>query len=627
MGLVRKEPLMSEKPTYEDFVRAMHEYQQVDKLIKQAAQAYASEGLAKAAALYRKVLEIIPHHSECLHRLGLIAHQVGNRNESLTLLEKALEAHPNNAVYNNNLGTVLRQRGDLDRATACFLTAIDLKPDFAEAYNNMGVLYKERGKPEKAISFFQQAVDLKPDFAEALNSLVDQLQSVCAWSQLRDAATRLDILTEKTLAAQTRAAEDPLIGLRRRDDPCHNLAVAKSWSREIAKNMANLGIHFSFDGRNHSGERITIGYLSNNLGDHPVSHQALGLFGAHNRDVFKVHCYSYGRDDRSQYRKEIERRCDSFLDISEISDADAARLIYKDRVDILIDLVGYTRGNRLGICALRPAPIQINYLGFLGTTGADFIDYIITDSVVSPPDHATFYSEKLVYMPHCYQANNRNQPISTQNWKRADFGLPGQGFVFCSFNNAYKIEPIMFDAWMEILQRVPKAVLWLIRESDMAERNLRQEAERRRIKGERLVFAGRLPLDQHLARLRLADLALDTRIYNGGATTSNALWAGVPGITLQGGHFVSRMSSSSLKAVGLPECVTQTIEDYKALAIGLALRPGQLEAMKARLARNRLTWPLFDTNKFCRALEEAFKKMWYIFLAGEIPRRIELSGT
>jgi protein O-GlcNAc transferase len=605
----------------------MHEYQQVDDLIKQAAEAYQLGRLAEAAALYRKVLEILPNHSECLHRLGLIAHQVGNRNESLTLLEKALEAHPNNAVYNNNLGTVLRQKGDLDRAAACFLTAIDLKPNFAEAYNNMGVLYKERGTPEKAISFFQQAIDLNPNFAEALNSLVDQLQSVCAWSQLRDVATRLDILTEKTLAAQTRAAEDPLISLRRRDDPCYNLAVAKSWSREIAKNMANLDIHFSFDSRNHSRKRMTIGYLSNNLGNHPVSHQALGLFGAHNRDTFKVHCYSYGKDDKSQYREQIKRECDSFLDVSEMSARDAAKRIHKDQVDILIDLVGYTRGNRLGICALRPAPIQINYLGFLGTTGADFIDYIITDSVVSPPDHSPFYSEKLVYMPHCYQANNRNQPISTQNWKRADFGLPEDGFVFCSFNNAYKIEPIMFDAWMEILQRVPKAVLWLIRESDMAERNLRQEAERRGIKGERLVFAGRLPLDQHLGRLRLADLALDTRIYNGGATTSNALWAGVPGITLQGGHFVSRMSSSSLEAVGLPECVTRTIEDYKALAIGLTRRPGQLEAMKASLARNRLTRPLFDTNGFCRALEEAFKKMWHIFLAGERPRRIELSGT
>jgi protein O-GlcNAc transferase len=310
-----------------------------------------------------------------------------------------------------------------------------------------------------------------------------------------------------------------------------------------------------------------------------------------------------------------------------MSDAEAARRIHEDRVNILIDLVGYTRGNRLGICALRPAPIQINYLGFLGTTGAGFMDYMITDSLVTPPDHSPFYSEKLVHMPHCYQANNRNQPISTQNWKRADFGLPEQGFVFCSFNNAYKIEPIMFDAWMEILQKVPKSVLWLISGSDVAETNLRQEAERRGVKGERLVFSGRLPLDQHLGRLRLADLALDTRIYNGGATTGNALWAGVPVITLQGGHFVSRMSSSQLEAVGLPECVTHTMKDYKALAIGLASRPGELKAMRAKLATNRLTWPLFDTKGFCGALERGFKEMWHILLAGERPRQIEVSGT
>jgi len=259
-----------------------------------------------------------------------------------------------------------------------------------------------------------------------------------------------------------------------------------------------------------------------------------------------------------------------------------------------------------------------------GTTGADFFDYIITDRVVTPEDHAPYYSENFVYLPHCYQINDHTQAISNKDWKKADFGLPEGSFVFCSFNQGYKIEPVMFDSWMNILRKVPESVLWLQRVNETAEKNLRQEAESRGVKSERLIFADRLRKDEHLARIRLADIALDTRIVSGAATTSDALWAGVPVITLQGSNFSSRMSSSILSAVGLPEMIANSLQEYEALAGRLARNPGELQAIRHRLERNRLSEPLFDTPRFAGNLEKAYKEMWEIFLAGQMPRQIQV---
>jgi protein O-GlcNAc transferase len=278
----------------------------------------------------------------------------------------------------------------------------------------------------------------------------------------------------------------------------------------------------------------------------------------------------------------------------------------------------------LAICALRPAPIQVSYLGFPGTTGADFIDYIITDKIMTPEEHSLYYSEKFVYLPHCYQVNDHTQPISNKGWKKEDLELPESSFVFCSFNHPYKIDPVMFDTWMKILRQVPESVLWLLLGNKTAEENLRREAETRGVKSERLVFAERLPKDEHLGRLRFADLALDTWIVNGHTTTSDSLWAGVPVITLQGSHFASRVSSSVLSAIGLPELITHSLEEYEALAVQLAHNPAELQELRQRLARNRLVAPLFDTPRFVRNLESAYKEMWNIFLAGEAPRQIEV---
>jgi len=393
------------------------------------------------------------------------------------------------------------------------------------------------------------------------------------------------------------------------------------------RSVANLNVAFSFDGRRSSKAKITVAYLSNDFREHATAHLMLSLFGLHNRDEFEILCYSYGKDDRSDYRARIQKDCDKFVDIRDLSHADAAKCIYENQVDILVDLKGYTKGSRLAICALRPAPIQATYLGFPGTTGADFFDYIITDRIVTPGHHAPHYSETFVYLPHCYQVNDHRQLASDKNWTKMDLGLPNENFVFSSFNHPYKVDPVMFDVWMKILGQVPGAVLWLLKGSESAEKNLRREAERRGVKPERLIFADKLPKDEHLARMRLADVALDTRIVNGHTTTSDALWAGVPVITLMGTHFASRVSASILTAIGLPEFITHSLDDYETLAVRLARNPEQLAAIRQKLANNRLTEPLFDTPRFAKNLEKAYNKIWKIFLAGQRPRQIDVADA
>jgi protein O-GlcNAc transferase len=389
--------------------------------------------------------------------------------------------------------------------------------------------------------------------------------------------------------------------------------------------MSNTRITFSFNDRKATKRKIVIGYLSRNFLNHPTAHLTLSLFGLHNRSEFEIFTYSYGKDDGSSHRKRIQRDSDKFVELGNLSYADAAKCIYEDQVDILVDLMGYMKGTRLEICAVRPAPIQVRYLGLAGTTGAHFFDYIITDRIVTPEDHASLYSEQFVYMPNSYQINDHSQMISNKTFRKEDFGLPGDSFVFCSFSNAYKVEPVMFNIWMNILRQVPKGVLWLQQEGKTAEKNLRKEAEGRGVNPERIVFTNKLPKQEHLARLSLADLALDTRIVSGAATTSDALWAGVPVITLQGGHFASCMSSSILTSIGLPELITHGLEDYEALAVRFAHNPDELREIRQKLNKNRLTKPLFDTPRFARNLEKAYKEMWELFLAGERPRQIEVA--
>jgi protein O-GlcNAc transferase len=611
---------------------AIASYRQALSLKPDYVEAYYNLGNAlkihgkidEAIKSYEQAISLEQNHASAYVNLGTAFQGQGKSNDAISCYKKAIEIKPDyvNAYY--NLGNAFQGQGELNEAISYYQKALELKPDYAEAYNNMGAIFQDQGELNEAISCYQKALELKPDSAETYSNLFHQFQQTCAWQKIECMAAKLDNFTTKALDKGTKTAETPLVSLARHTDLSRNFDVAKSWSCDIERSISNLKNHFPHDIRKSRKTKIFVGYLSNNFRNHPMAHLTLSLYGLHNRDEFKIFCYSYGEDDGSYYSARIRQDCDKFVDIRNLSHIDAARCIYEDQVDILVDLKGHTRGNKLEISALRPAPVQVRYLGLAGTTGADFFDYIITDRIITPEDHVQYYSENLAYLPHCYQVNDRTQEISNKDWKKSDFGLPEDSFVFCSFNQGYKIEPVMFNTWMNILRQVPEGVLWLQRENEITEKNLRHEVERRGVESTRLIFSGKLSKDQHLGRLRFADVALDTRIVNGAITTSDALWAGVPVITLQGGSFPSRMSSSILTAIGLPEFITHTLEEYESLAIDLVHNSGKLQTIRQKLMKNLSTEPLFDTPRFTKNLEKTYKEMWKIFMAGGRPRQIDV---
>ena len=569
-------------------------------------------------------MEIKPDYPEAYYNLGITFESQGKLTETVLSYQKVLEIEPDHAEAHNNMGNAFIAQGKLAEAVSCFQKAVEIKPDLAGAYYNLGTVFKGQRKLDKAISSYQKALDINPNLAEAYNELFHQFQQTCTWQKLEDMSARFDEFTTNALKNGTKTAETPFISLSRYSDLSRNFAIAKSWSSNIARAMSTVKTGFSFDDRRSRKAKISIGYLSNDFRNQAMAHLMLNLFGLHNRDEFEILCYSYGEDDRSHYRTRIRQDCDKFVDLRNLNYTDAARCIYEDQVDILVDLKGYTGNSKLEICALRPAPVQVRYLGLAGTTGADFFDYIITDRIITPEEHVQYYSENFAYLPHCYQVNDRTQEISNKDLKKSDFGLPEDNFVFCSFNQGYKIEPVMFNTWMNILRQVPEGILWLKRENEITEKNLRREAEARGVKPDRIVFSEKLPKSEHLARLRFAAVALDTRIVNGAITTSDALWADVPVVTLQGSNFPSRMSSSILTAIGLPELITQTLEEYESLAIDLVHNPSRLQTIRQKLTENLSTEPLFDTPRFAGNLEKAYKEMWEIFIAGESPRQIKV---
>ena len=612
-----------------------------------------------AISCYEKTLEKKPDFAEAYNNLGNL-YQEQNKFEAAELsYQNALKIKPGYYQALNNLGNTLRSRHLPDRSIFCYQKALELNGDYAEAFLNMGIAFydmekfqeaaacydnvlkldqtcpeafnfkgialKSLGRHDEAIPCFQKAIELRPGYTEACSYLVHQLQQTCDWKGFKFFSSMLDDFTNQAIMLGEKIHEPSFINITRNDNLQQNFIVAQKWCTGIGKRAESSGA-FLFDDRKHFKKKIIIGYLSNDFRDHATSHLMLSMFGLHDRNRFKVYCYSFGTDDKSRFRERIKRESDRFVDIRSFSDIEAAQQIFKDRVDILIDLNGHTRGGRLGICSFRPAPIQASYLGFPGTTGADFIDYIITDRIVTPEEHAPFYSEKFLFLPHSYQVNDNTQLIAEESLTKKDFGLPEKGFIFSSFNQTYKIEPLIFNTWMNILAGVPDSVLWLFTGGKASERNLREEAKVRRINPNRLIFAEKMPKDKHLARLGLADMALDTRIVNGHTTTSDALWAGVPVVALIGRHFASRVSASLLTAVGLPELIVNNLDDYEALAVQLAENPERLEAIRYKLVENRNIMPLFDTPRFVKNLEKGYAAIWDLFLSGRNPQHISGVG-
>ena len=368
--------------------------------------------------------------------------------------------------------------------------------------------------------------------------------------------------------------------------------------------------------------KTRIGYLCGEFREQATSILMTRVWELHDKSNFEIFAFDNGWNDDSDYRQRIEGAFSRIFDISRLSDVDVAKLIQSNEIDILVNLNGFFGLARQGIFSYKPAPIQVNYLGFPGTIGTQYMDYIIADKVAIPEESKKYYFEKIVYIPNSYQANDDQRKISDRQFSRAQLGLPEDSFVFACFNSNYKITPPIFDSWMRILSHVPKSVLWLLADNPMAKDNLIREASARGIDSSRLIFAERLPISEHLSRHDLAGLFLDTLPYNAHTTCSDALWAGLPVLTLLGTTFPGRVAASLLNAIGLPELITNTQEEYEALAIELAMNPKKLEIIKLKLAKNRLTTPLFDTPLFTKNLESAYIKMYEKYQAELLPEHI-----
>lgn len=566
----------------------------------------------EAKSCLERALARAPGDLDALAALSGVLFELCRFQEALETAKRVLVHDAGNAKANASAGGALVALHREDEAFPLLQkAAAAARPDMTTLLL-LGDILTWRKSFHAAHEVLTRAMALYPDFTPVLTALCVNQTKQCLWTGLDEITRLLDAQNERLLADGLDIVEPPMDHVARCMMPAVNLQVARCQAERVRARAASLNRRYDFSGRASAPGRLRLGYLSSDFRDHPVGQVIRRLFELHDRNAFEVFAYSSGRDDGSDVRRHLERTADRFVDIADLDDGQTADRIFEDGIDILIDLNGHTMGNRMTAAALRPAPRQVLWLGYPGTSGGDFFDYAIVDRVIAPAEHHAFFSEKLIELPHTYMMIDDQLEISDRVIPRTEEGLPETGFVFASFCGPRKYEPVMFGAWMDILHAVPGSVLWLAAGNDVIQKNLIAEAGQRDVAPERLVFAGRRQSkSEHLARLRLTDLALDTRIFNGHVTTTDYLLAGVPVIALEGGHFASRVSAGLLAAAGVPEMVTRDIGAYKDLAVALATDAARLGEVRQRLAAARHTAPLFDTPQFVRDLEAAYQRIWH----------------
>lgn len=568
----------------------------------------------EAVACYQRALRANPALPQAYNNLGNALREQGDLEKAIAAYQRALACDPGYVDAYINAGTALGQLNDWPRAAAVYRRARELGPNRADAHYNLGIALRQMGRPGEAIPAFRAALALEPDNPVANAELTYAETLACEWRDATEWAPRL-------LSAANRAeAQIPSFFILTQDVTlADQLFFARQWTESLAVRPVSRPAHRTASGK------IRLGYLSADLRDDVVGLLLPELIERHDRAQFEVVAYCYGADDGSAARQRLRAGFDRFVELRGLSTAEQADRIAADEVDILVDVMGYTQQGRGEIVARRPAPIQVNYLGYPGTMGADFIDYIIVDPWIAPSEDQPFYAERLVQLPECYLPSDTRRVIAPAP-SREECGLSNDGFVFCCFNSPYKFAPRCFDAWMRLLRDVPDSVLWLVRSYSPVDENLRREAAARGIEPSRLVFSDRVRLPDYLARLQVADLFLDTVPYNAGATANDALWAGLPLLTCSGKTYVSRMAGSQLRAAGVPELIANSLEQYEALALQLAREPSRLAALRAKLRENRATTSLFDMARYTRHLEAAYHGMWDIRRRGDAPKAFQVNA-
>lgn len=556
----------------------------------------------EALAIFDQSVALNPNLAETFNDRGNALIRVNRLEEALASYDKALSRDPNQPQTFNNRGAVLLILDRTEEALASYDKAIALKPDQAEAHKNYGILLSKLKRYDEAQTSFDRALALKPNLQFVLGAKLSAQMRSCDWSQLTTGLRQL----EAALVGNQRVI-DPLVLASLIDRPDLQFQA----SRIYVEAHSPSNYHFGDLSKGSADGKIRVGYFSADFRNHPVAYLMAELFESHDAERFVIYGFSFGLNKQDEMRKRVSAAFDHFFDVSNNSNHEVVQMARNLGIDIAVDLNGFTAGARTKIFAQRCAPIQINYLGYPGTMAAPYIDYIVADRTLIPKESQQYYSEKVVYMPHSFQVNDSKRRISEKAITRHEAGLPSTAFVFCCFNNNYKILPATFDGWMRLLKAVKDSVLWLKVDNLQAANNLRKEAQIRGVDSSRLVFAEKmLGLPDHLARHRLADLFIDTLPYNAHTTASDALWAGLPVLTMLGNSFAARVTSSLLQALDLAELITETQEQYESRAIELACNPAMLTAIRHKLEINRQSCALFSGQLFARHLEAAYTQMF-----------------
>jgi predicted O-linked N-acetylglucosamine transferase (SPINDLY family) len=609
-----------------------------------ASQAFRAGHAAQAETLCLNILKSDAHHFNALNLLATLYAQSFRYTDAVGIFERALAVHDKHAPLYNNYGIVLERLGQIENAIAAYDKAVSLQPAYPQAFNNRGFAFSKLRNYDAALASYHRALEIKPDFAEAqmnlgvalnhlgrhdealaifkrafavmpnnpfLLSLIAQTKMrICDWS---DHAALVDQLVRAIEAGTVLATPFSLLALV--DNAVLHRRAAEAWMRHNNPENPALGPLLP----RQTNPKIKVGYFSMDFREHPVAQLAIELFEHHNTDAFEVTAFSFTEHTGDALQQRLKRAFPQFIDVNAMSDAEVAAFARKMNIDIAVDLAGHTIRSRPGIFSYRAAPLQVSYLGYPGTFGAPYMDYVLADQTVIPETAWPYYTEKVAYLPYSYQANAAWHAIPDPAPPRSQLGLPDDAFVFCCFNNTHKITPDVFDTWMRILKAVPQSVLWLLGDNDVAMRNLRSEAQKRGVDERRIIFALRADRRTYLARQQAADVFLDTLPYNAHTTASDALRYGLPVLTCMGATFAGRVAASLLKTLGVPELITMSLAEYEAKAIALASHPDELKAVRRRLNEAAKTAPLFDPKTFAGYVEDAYRQMMSRYLLSQPP--------
>ena len=592
--------------------------------------------LEEAIKSYEKTIAIKPNYAEVHNNLGNVLRDFGRLNDAAKCYERAVTIKPDFIVAYNNFGNVLRDFGRLNDAAKCYKKALELNSNFAEAHNNLGIVLMELGKHNEALRCYKNAINIKKDFAEAhsnfgnalkrlkrldeaavsfgnairinqhidfvLGDLIYTKMNLCLWDNL---SSDLEDLEKKINSNEKTLKPFPSLALI--EDPMTQKKLAEIYANErFIKSDA-----LSITSNKSKPLKIRLGYFSPDFRNHAVSSLISELFEIHDRDQFEIHAFYFGPATSDEMNLRIKASVDYYHDVRELAHKDVAKLARNVKLDIAIDLCGYTQDCRPEIFAARAAPLQLSYLGYPGTMGAEFMDYIIADKIIIPKKSQKYYSEKIIYMPDCYQVNISSRVITEKFLSRQELGLPNSGFIFCSFNNSFKISPTIFSGWMRILKNVENSILWLYDDSGNIEKNLKKEAKKHGVNENRLIFANYKPgIDNFSNRIKLVDLFLDSIPYNAHTMASDTLRMGVPVLTCMGDSLASRVAASLLRAVNMNELITNSQEEYELLAIELAVNSQKIKRVKDKLVRNLPSAKLYNTSLFTRHLESAYVNIY-----------------